>query len=125
MLTHQAACEAVASSRLGFVDITDEVELAVRDSPVANGRVTILRTEPGCALVVNEQERGLHADVQATIQRLGLGGETTPPVGSASLVLPVVDGRIHLGTWQRILMLELEEPRARPLLVHVVGESDG
>jgi thiamine phosphate synthase YjbQ (UPF0047 family) len=123
MLTHQATCEAAASSTLGFVDITDDVEAAVRNSPVVNGRVTILRTEPGCALVVNEQERGLHADVQATIQRLGLGSAATPPVGSASLVLPVVNGRVHLGTWQRILMLELEEPRTRPFLVHVVGEK--
>ena len=93
-----------------------------RDSPVTNGRVTILRTDPGCALVVNEQERGLHADVQAAIVRLGLQAGT-PPIGSASLVLPVVNGRVHLGTWQRILMLELEEPRTRPLVVQVVGEK--
>lgn len=123
MLTHNATCEASAPTILGFVDVTDEVQAAVVDSAVTDGRVTIMRPEPGCTLVVNEQEKGLHADVQATIRRLELSdGSGTPPVGSASLVLPVVGGRVHLGTWQRILMLELEEPRPRPLIVQVVGE---
>lgn len=123
MLTHNATCEVTAPSALGFVDITEQVQRAVAESQVSDGRVTVLRSEAGCTLVVNEQERGLHADVQATIRRLELdNGSGPPPVGSASLVLPVVGGRIHLGTWQRILMLELEQPRTRPLLVQVVGE---
>ena len=123
MLTHNTTCEATALAALGFVDITDQIQAAVADSQINDGRVTVLRSEPGCTLVVNEQERGLHADVQATIQRLQLdNGSGPPPVGSASLVLPIVGGRIHLGTWQRILMLELEQPRTRPLLVQVVGE---
>jgi thiamine phosphate synthase YjbQ (UPF0047 family) len=123
MLTHNTTCEASAPTLLGFVDITDQVQAAVSSSAVTDGRVTVLRLEPGCTLVVNEQEKGLHADVQATIRRLELeNGSGPPPVGSASLVLPVVGGRVHLGTWQRILMLELEQPRPRPLVVQVVGE---
>ena len=123
MLTHSTTCEASATTPLGFVDITDQVQAAVASSDVTDGRVTVLRSEPGCTLVVNEQEKGLHADVQATIKRLELAdGTGPPPVGSASLVLPVVGGRVHLGTWQRILMLELEQPRPRPLVVQVVGE---
>ena len=123
MLTHNATCEASAQAALGFVDVTDDVQAAVAESAVNEGRVTIMRPAPGCTLIVNEQEKGLHADVQATIRRLGLeNGSGSPPVGSASLVLPVVGGRVHLGTWQRILMLELEEPQPRPLVVQVVGE---
>ncbi|MFP5353372.1 MAG: YjbQ family protein [Actinomycetota bacterium] len=123
MLTYDMTCEATAPTTLGFVDITEQVQNAVALSQVTDGRVTVLRSEPGCSLILNEQERGLHADVQATIRRLELNnGSGPPPVGSASLVLPVVGGRIHLGTWQRILMLELEQPRTRPLLVQVVGE---
>jgi len=123
MLTHQTTCEASAPTMLGFVDVSDEIQAAISESGITDGRVTIMRPEPGCTLVVNEQETGLHADVQATLRRLELSnGSGAPPVGSASLVLPVVAGRVHLGTWQRILMLELEEPRARPLVIQVVGE---
>lgn len=123
MITHNTTCEATAPGSLAFLDITDQIQAVVQASGVEDGRVTVLRSEPGCSLVVNEQERGLHADVQATIRRLELhNGSGPPPVGSASLVLPVVGGRVHLGTWQRILMLELEQPRTRPLHVQVVGE---
>ncbi len=123
MRTHSTSCTASAETTLGFVDLTDQVQDAVQGCGVADGRVTIVRPDDGCALVVNEQERGLHADVQATIQRLAsANGTPAIPVGSASLVLPVVAGRVHLGTWQRILMLELAEPQERSLLVQVVGE---
>lgn len=123
MLTHNTTCKAAAAAAYDFVDITDQVQSAVAESDVVNGRVTVLRSEPGCTLILNEQEKGLHADVQATIRRLALdNGSGPPPVGSASLVLPVVAGRVHLGTWQRIFMLELEQPRQRPLVVQVVGE---
>lgn len=123
MQTHQDTCSVSAASRLGFVDITDEVQEVIGSSSVTHGRVTVLRAQDGCALVLNEKEKGLHADVQAAIERLTANeAGDPPPVGSASVVLPVVDGRAYLGTWQRILMVELEAPRRRPLLVHVVGE---
>ena len=123
MLTHNRTCTAAARAPLGFVDITAEVEAIVAASGVEAGRATILRSDEGCTLVLNEQEKGLHADVQSTIERLASGnGSGPPPVGSPSLVLPVRDGRLYLGTWQRILMLELEEPRERHLSVQVIGE---
>ncbi len=123
MLTHQSTCLATAGDPLGFVDVTDQIQDIVTASEVTNGRVTVLRTEDGSTLIINEKESGLHHDVRTTIERLSAEeGAGTPPVGCASLVLPVVGGRIHLGTWQRILMLELEVPRDRSLLVQVVGE---
>ena len=123
MLTLTKVCTAAAETTLGFVDITDEVQAIVAASGVGSGRATVLRSDEGCALVINEREKGLHADVQATIQRLASqNGSGPPPVGSASLILPVVDGRLYLGTWQRILMLELQEPCERRLSVQVVGE---
>lgn len=123
MRTYEETCTAAASAQLGFVDITDEVQRVVGACAVTNGRVTVLRGQDGCALVLNEKETGLHADVQAAIERLADNQEhRLMPVGSASVVLPVVEGRLHLGTWQRILMLELDVPSRRPLLVQVVGE---
>lgn len=122
MRTHQDTCTVSADVALGFVDITDDVQQVVESCEVRAGRVTVLRSDDGCALVLNEKEKGLHADVQAAIERLSSDAGVAPPVGSASLVLPVVDGRLYLGTWQRLLMLELDTPRRRPLLVQVVGE---
>src|SRR4029077_12479960 len=41
----------------------------------------------------------------------------------SSVCLNVVDGRLRLGTWQRILMAELDGPRTRELSVLIVGEG--
>jgi thiamine phosphate synthase YjbQ (UPF0047 family) len=43
-------------------------------------------------------------------------------IGSTSVVIPAVDGRLRLGTWQRVLLVELDEPARRSFLVQVVGE---
>lgn len=40
----------------------------------------------------------------------------------ASVTVPVVDGRLALGTWQRILLLEFNGPRERQLLVQAWGQ---
>jgi thiamine phosphate synthase YjbQ (UPF0047 family) len=53
----------------------------------------------------------------------GTGNGLSPvSIGSPSAVLPVVDGRVHLGMWQRLLLVELEGPRERSLNVQIVGE---
>lgn len=123
MRTHQETCTVSAAAQLAFVDVTDEVQRVVGDCSVLNGRVTILRGDDGCAVVLNEKETGLHADVQVAIERLAENHDRRHfPVGSASVVLPIVDGKLYLGTWQRILMLELDVPSRRSLLVQVVGE---
>ena len=123
MRTHQDTCTVSADAPLGFVDITEDVQRVVEACSVIQGRVTVLRSDDGCALVLNERERGLYADVQAAIERLASAdGGTAPRIGSASVVLPVVNGRLHLGIWQRVLMLELDVPRRRRMLVQVVGE---
>ena len=39
----------------------------------------------------------------------------------ASETVPVVDGRLHLGTWQRVFLVELDGPRRREVVVQVMG----
>jgi thiamine phosphate synthase YjbQ (UPF0047 family) len=43
-------------------------------------------------------------------------------LGSSSVVLPATDGRLRLGVWQRVLLVELEAPQQRRIVVQVVGE---
>ena len=50
------------------------------------------------------------------------GADPKAMVGAPSVVLPFVDGKLRLGTWQRVLLLELEEPGPRPVVVQIVGE---
>lgn len=124
MLTHLAYRTRTTTTALDFVDVTDEVDTALRESGVRNGRVTVFAGDPDCALIVNERESGLWEDIRKVLERM----EKERPcdrravIGSASVVVPAVEGRLHLGTWQRLLLVELGDPCERALSVQIVGE---
>ncbi len=122
------------------VDITGAVTQAVSRSGVAEGLACIFTSSSTSAIVTNEFEPGLmETDIPAALERLfpeGLdyGHERRWGDGNGhshvratflgpSLTVPVVDGRMALGTWQQIVFLELDnKPRRREVLVQVVGD---
>jgi thiamine phosphate synthase YjbQ (UPF0047 family) len=122
--THEVKCLVKTRDLFDFVDITDEVQDAVSASGLRTARVTVFSPGEGCSLVVNERESGLLKDIRRAMDRLGAAGpmERTKTVGMRSVVIPVVDGRLRLGTWQRLLVFELEEASDRHVVVQMVGE---
>lgn len=121
MTTFETICEARTGRGPDFVDVTDQVNDAVAESNVARGRATIFARDPSCTLVVNERESGLILDLQRTIERLDPDGDIR--LGSSSVVLPVDAGRLQLGRWQRVLLVELGEASQRCVTVQVIGEA--
>jgi secondary thiamine-phosphate synthase enzyme len=107
-----------------MVDITDEVAGVLSESSVADGHVTVFVDSPGCALFVNERESGLLQDIRAAVKKLRGDGldRVGPFMGSSSVVLPALQGRLLLGTWQRLMLVELEGPSQRRIVVQTVGE---
>jgi thiamine phosphate synthase YjbQ (UPF0047 family) len=120
--THHARCRAQTTRVPDFVDVTDTVEAALVDSGIRNGQVTVFAQGEGCSILVNEHESGLLHDLKDAIGRLRQAVPTSV-IGSASVVLPALEGRLGLGTWQRVLLVELERASDRPLVVQVLGES--
>jgi thiamine phosphate synthase YjbQ (UPF0047 family) len=121
MRSHQSDLRIEGNGADGFVDLTDLVQDAIADAAILHGRATISGLDPACALVVNEKETGLIADVRAAVGRLSEEGSMTT-IGSGSIVLPIVDGKLRLGTWQRILLIEMNGSADRSVSVSVVGE---
>jgi secondary thiamine-phosphate synthase enzyme len=107
-----------------FVDITDRIQEVVDGWPAGNGQITVFTDCVSCSLIVNERESGLLEDIRSTMRRLDTSTmhDRRALLGSSSVVLPVVDGRLHLGDWQRLLLVELAEPGARKVVVQMVGE---
>ncbi|MQA98925.1 MAG: hypothetical protein GEU78_01305 [Actinobacteria bacterium] len=124
MRIHRAECKAETTASLDFVDVTDEVRTAIAGSGVRQGQVTVFSLESGCSVVMNERESGLMSDVRAALDRLGAQDVHSRHalIGSTSVVLPVADGELRLGKWQRVLLAELEEPGVRSIVIQVVGE---
>lgn len=132
-----------------FFDITEDVRELVGKSAVRHGQVTISTPHTTTTIAINEVETGFHNDFLATLDRVvpaeiyyehddhdlrtenlqedefinGHSHVRQMITGSSSLTVPVVDGELVLGQWQRVLYLELDQARARRAIVHVQGTT--
>ncbi|MEM2106325.1 MAG: secondary thiamine-phosphate synthase enzyme YjbQ [Candidatus Bathyarchaeia archaeon] len=122
-----------------MIDLTDSVENAVGDSGLRNGIVTVFIPGSTGALTTIEYESGLLRDFPAALERLfpkGIGYEherrwhdgnghshVRASMLGPSLTVPFINSRLTLGTWQQIVLVELDiRPRKREIIVQIVGE---
>lgn len=124
MATYQTRLRALTTSVPDFVDVTEDIAESVAASGVTNGRVTVFTGDESCSIMVNERESGLLSDIKRTIERLTPGDPkaSRSVIGSPSVVLPVIEGRLRLGMWQRVLLVELNEACERSVDIHIIGE---
>lgn len=124
-----------------LIDMTQRIEGVVEASAVANGLALVSVPHTTCGLVLNEDEPGFREDFRAAIERLaprqgvyahdrahdgieepnGFAHVRSALLGLNSLLLPIRDGRLALGTWQRIFLAELDRPRTRTVQITVLG----
>lgn len=127
------------SAKDEIVDVTERVQGIVSDSGVRAGLACVFVVGSTAAVTTVEHEPGLVADMRSAMDRLYPKGDeyehhrrwgdgnghshVRASFIGPSLTVPVVDGRLLLGTWQQIVFLELDvRPRSRDLAVQVVGE---
>ena len=117
-----------------MVNITGHVAEVVGRSGVKNGLAHVFAPHATGVIVLIEDEPGLRADIVDTLKRL-IPPERTyrHPVNAYSHIismflapdrtLPVVNGRLALGTWQSLAFIEADtHARIRRIIVHVIGE---
>jgi len=119
-----------------LVDLTDRV--AEFCSPLGDGLVHVFAPHATAGLTLMELGSGSEADLGEVLERLlpkddryhhrhgspGHGADHLLPVlVSPSLVLPVIDGSVQLGTWQSVVLVDLnrDNPRRRVRLSFVAG----
>lgn len=120
MRHHTEAREVATGARFVVADLTAEVEAILAASGIRHGHITVFTREPGCALVVNEKESGLIADLEGVAGRIHDGAAL--PLGSTSVMLPAIDGSVAVGTWQRVLLVELDSQPSRTVVVEIAGD---
>ena len=130
--------EIRTGKRVEIVDITDRVVEEVRKSGIGNGIALVYSLHTTTAIVLNEGEKGLLEDLENMLEKLvprGAGYRHDVIDSNAdahlratllgnSIAVPVSDRRPVLGTWQRVLFVELDGPRSRRVGVIVVGEQN-
>ena len=130
----------VATTGKGTYEITDKVEALVRESKIENGLVTIFAQHTSCSLIVMENaDPTARRDLEEYFDRLvpenvdyfehdSEGADDMPShirmvLTRSSETIPVVDGRMQLGTWQGIFLFEHRRAsHRRKIVVTVMGE---
>jgi len=122
-------------TRLEVVDLTDRVAEVVARSRVAEGTCTVFVRHATAAIVINENaDPGFRADLLRALDTLFPDGvwehDKIDDNGAAHLKaavlgpsesVPVRDGRLLLGTWQGIALVECDGPRTREVIVDIRG----
>jgi len=137
MKVYQDEFEMSTSKRIQVIDITDKVNKVVDKSGLNNGIVQILVPHATAGIILEEVESGLIKDIENKVENMFPKGEgyehdriddnanshlASGFIGQ-SRILPIKDGRIVRGTWQRPMLLEFDGPRShRRVFITVVGE---
>lgn len=123
------------SKRTELIDITDYVKKHVIGSGVQEGICIVGTMHTTTAIIINENEQGLVADILMLLGKIipkGAGYQHDRIDNNAdahlkavllgnSESIPVRNGRLVLGTWQSVFLAELDGPRKRNVDVTVIG----
>jgi secondary thiamine-phosphate synthase enzyme len=121
-----------------IVDLTDAIQRVVSTTGVSRGLVTAFVTGSTAAITTMEFEPGGITDLRGLLERLipageryehnVLNGDTNAHAHlraaliGASETIPLVDGRLVLGTWQQVVLLDFDDrPRSRTITVQVLS----
>jgi len=147
--TYQSESQLRTAGGLTVTDITEAVRDVVRESGIQDGICSVYSPHTTCSVRVNEWERGFLEDFAVLLKRLvptehyyahddwdrrtenvceedmeignGHAHCMSMLLGPAGESIPVRDGELALGQWQRVLFLELDRERDRRWLAQVVG----
>jgi secondary thiamine-phosphate synthase enzyme len=127
--------------RIELVDLTDRVMAYVAKFQIREGMITLWSMHTTCALFINESQKALLNDIKCFLEdvvardryymhndpehsdcdRMNADAHLRATLLGHSLTLQISGGEIVLGQWQRILMAELDGPRARTVRAQIWG----
>jgi len=125
------------SQKKEIIHITSQVEEAVKESGISEGFVLVSAMHVTAGVYVNDNEPGIISDIMEWLEKLApynpdykhhMTGETNGDAHLKSLlihhqvILPVTDGALDLGPWQRVFYAEFDGQRPKRLLIKVIGE---
>jgi secondary thiamine-phosphate synthase enzyme len=120
-----------------FIDITDKVNEIVKESEIKNGIVSLFSLHNTACIIIQEKDETIFKDIEEFFNRIlplnikyyhnyegniNATAHIKTNLLSQSLCIPIKDGKLLLGIWQRIIFLELFEPRERKVFITIIGE---
>ncbi len=126
-------------NRRGFVNITPQVEEALRESGIREGLCLVNPMHITASVFINDDESGLHHDYDVWLEKLAphepvnqyrhndtgednADAHLKRQVLGREVVVAVTDGQLDFGTWEQIFYGEFDGRRRKRVLVKIIGE---
>lgn len=125
-------------SRVGFVNITPQVEALVAKSGVKEGLCLVNAMHITASVFINDDESGLHQDMQRWLEKLAPHDPTSQyahndgednadahlkrSIMGREVVVAITNGRLDFGPWEQIFYGEFDGRRRKRVLVKIIGE---
>ena len=138
MKSYRKVLEMNVPARRGFVNITPQVEAALRESGIAEGLMLVNAMNITSSVFINDDESGLHRDYEAWLEKLApekpysmyhhngfednADAHLKRSVMGREAVVAVTGGRLDFGTWEQIFYYEFDGRREKHVLVKIIGE---
>jgi secondary thiamine-phosphate synthase enzyme len=126
-------------SRRGFVNITSQVEEAVRESGIKEGMVLVNAMHISASVFINDDEHGLHQDYEKWLEKLAphepvdqyrhndtgednADAHIKRQLMGREVVVAITDAALDFGPWEQIFYGEFDGRRRKRVLVKIIGE---
>ena len=126
--------------RMGFINITSDVEEVINESRIQNGLCLVNAMHITASVFINDDESGLHEDYKIWLEKIApfdpsperyQHNRTGEDNGDAhhkrqimgrEVVVAITNGALHFGTWERIFYGEFDGRRDKRVLVKIIGK---
>jgi len=140
MKSHTEYLSFTVPERMGFLNITRQVQAAVSESGVREGLVLVNAMHITASVFINDDEPGLHEDYKRWLETLApfdpsperyRHNRTGEDNGDAhhkrqimgrEVVVAITEGRLDFGPWEQIFYGEFDGRRPKRVLIKVIGD---
>jgi len=137
MRVYQSEIKIKTKNAYDFIDITESVEKELEKSKIKNGMIFLNSLHNTACLIIQENDETIFEDMKKFFDKilplnekyshsyegsLNATAHLKSNLLSQSITLPIKNGNLVLGAWQRIIFVELFEPRERTVFVTILGE---
>ncbi len=138
MKSHRKELWFEAGRRRQLINITGQVEEALRESGIREGICLVNAMHISASVFINDDESGLHADIEAWLERLApekphaqyahnrgednADAHLKRTIMGREVVVAVTAGRLDFGPWEQVFYGEFDGLRRKRVLVKIIGE---
>ncbi|MCD6522985.1 MAG: YjbQ family protein [Candidatus Diapherotrites archaeon] len=120
-----------------YIDITDEAQSFVKETGINQGILNIFSEHTTAAITIQEADEDMHSDTKEFLKdilplnkkyrhdyegNINATAHIKNQLFGSSTTIPIINGNLALGTWQRIFFIEFFKARNREVILTIIGE---